>query len=195
MRANYGDYFSIQVAAYPEGHPDRITKASELSRPMSERETARQVDVDGEVYVCTDENYMIELNYLKQKMDAGGEVIITQLFYDFDVFKSWVADVRAMGITAPIFPGIMPLNAAGGFKRMTGFCKTRIPPDMAARVAALSADDKKAEFVEFGLQYVVDLCKALVASKLVPGLHFYALNQSEKTFQILTRLGYFNPLA
>ncbi|EOD10733.1 putative methylenetetrahydrofolate reductase [Emiliania huxleyi CCMP1516] len=193
MRTNYGDYFSIQVAGYPEGHPDRITKVSEMSRPLSDREKMRLVDVDGEEFVCTDENYAIELDYLKQKCDAGGDVIITQLFYDFEVFKAWVQDLRDAGITAPIFPGIMPLNACGGFKRMTGFCKTRIPPAMAKRVAELSGDDKKAEFAEYGIDYLTDLCKQLVASKLVPGLHFYALNQSERTFQILKRLGYYAP--
>jgi len=86
----------------------------------------------------------------------------------------------------------MPLNAAGGFKRMTGFCKTRIPPAMAKKVAELSGDDKKEEFVEYGLQYITNLCKELVASKLVPGLHFYALNQSKRTFEIMERLGYYD---
>ena len=76
---------------------------------------------------------------------------------------------------------------------MTGFCKTRIPPAMAKRVAELSGDDKKAEFAEYGIDYLTDLCKQLVASKLVPGLHFYALNQSERTFQIIKRLGYYAP--
>jgi len=192
MRANYGSEFSIQVAGYPEGHPDRITKVSEMTRPLSDREKMRLVDVDGEQFVCTDENYAIELDYLKQKIDAGGDVIITQLFYDMDVFKAWVADLRGAGITVPIFPGIMPLNAAGGFKRMTGFCKTRIPPAMAKKVDELSGDDKKEEFVEFGLQYITNLCKELVASKLVPGLHFYALNQSKRTFEIMERLGYYD---
>merc|ERR1719326_1519019 len=61
MRSSHGDYFSIQVAGYPEGHPDRITKVSELGREMSAAEKARVVDVDGEVYVCSDENFAIEL--------------------------------------------------------------------------------------------------------------------------------------
>ena len=89
---------------------------------------------DGEEYVCSDEDMEIELNYLKEKVDAGGDCILTQLFYDFDVFETFVKNVRAKGITVPILPGIMPLNAYGGFKRMTGFCKTRIPPAMATEL-------------------------------------------------------------
>lgn len=60
-------------------------------------------------------------------------------------------------------------------------------------MSELSGDDQKAAFVEFGLQYITELCKKLVDSKLVPGLHFYSLNQSERTFQIMTRLGYYMP--
>jgi|EP00308_Calcidiscus_leptoporus_P016632 methylenetetrahydrofolate reductase (NADPH) len=190
IKANHGDFFSIQVAGYPEGHPDRITKVADLGRPMSAAEAARVVDVDGELHVCSDEDFVKEMAYLKEKCDAGGDVIITQLFYDFDVFKTFVAECRKLGIKADILPGIMPLNAYGGFKRMTGFCKTRIPPAMAAKIESLKGDDQKADFLEFGLQYITTLCQQLVASKLVSGLHFYALNQAERTYQILKRLGY-----
>ena len=195
MRANFDDYFSIQCAGYPEGHPDRIKKAADLGRALSAAEEARVVDVDGETYVCSDEDFEIELNYLKEKCDAGADVIITQLFYDFDVFVTFVKACRAKGIAVPIVPGIMPLNAHGGFKRMTGFCKTRIPPAMAEVITRLSGDEKKDEFIEFGLEYVVALCKQLQTSGLVPGLHFYALNSSERTFEILKRLGYLRPVS
>jgi hypothetical protein len=77
------------------------------------------VGESNEEYVCSDEDMEKELNYLKEKCDAGGTVIITQLFYDYDVFKHWVGCVRAKGITAPILPGIMPLNVYKGFKNMT----------------------------------------------------------------------------
>ena len=107
-----------------------------------------------------------------------------------DVFEGWVKDLRAKGITVPIRPGIMPLNAYGGFQRMTGFCKTRIPPEMEKKLEELKGDDKKAEFTEWGVDYMVDLCQKLVKSKLVPGLHFYCLNQSERTYQILRKLKY-----
>jgi len=149
--------------------------------------------MDGVQYVCSDADFEIELNYLKEKQDAGGDAIITQLFYDFEVFKSFEAQCRAKGITIPILPGIMPLNAYGGFKRMTGFCKTRIPPDMMLELDKLKGDDCKEAFVEFGIQWVANLCQKIVASKLVPGLHFYCLNQSERTYQIMDRLGYLRP--
>ena len=113
MRKGYGDYFSIQVAGYPEGHPDRIKPVKDLGRPMSASEKTRVVVFDGEEYVCSDADYEIELNYLKEKVDAGGDVILTQLFYDFDVFASFEKQCRAKGITVPILPGIMPLNAYG----------------------------------------------------------------------------------
>merc|ERR1719238_201104 len=190
MRKGYGDYFSIQVAGYPEGHPDRIKDVAELGRPMSAKEKTRVVYVEGEEYVCSDEDMEIELVYLKEKCDAGGDVILTQLFYDMAVFEDFVANCRAKGITAPILPGIMPLNAYGGFRRMTGFCKTRIPPEMEKKLEELKGDDKKAEFTEWGVDYMVDLCQKLVKSKLVPGLHFYCLNQSERSYQILRKLKY-----
>lgn len=195
MRANYGNYFSIQVAGYPEGHPDRINPVKGLGRPMTATEKERVVEIDGEEFVCSDADFEIELNYLKEKCDAGGDVILTQLFYDFKVFESFHKQCRAKGINVPILPGIMPLNAHGGFKRMTGFCKTRIPKAMAAEIAKLSGDDKKEAFVEFGLDYMTKLCQQLVKSGLVPGLHFYSLNQSTRTYQIMERLGYLRPAA
>ena len=196
MRAGYGDYFSIQVAGYPEGHPDNILPTADLGRELSDREKSRtvMVEVDGNLveHVCSDEKMKIEIDYLKQKVDAGGDAIITQLFYDMDVFKAFVADCRAAGINVPIFPGIMPLNAYGGFKRMTGFCKTRIPPAMAERMATCNgdSDEQKKAFQDFGTAYLTELCQQLVESKLVPGLHFYCLNQALRSFAILKNLGY-----
>lgn len=59
-------------------------------------------------------------------MDAGADLIVTQLFYDTDVFLKFVNDCHQIGITCPIVPGIMPINNYKGFLRMTGFCKTKV---------------------------------------------------------------------
>ena len=65
-----------------------------------------------------------------EQVDAGGEFIVTQLFYDVDKFIKFVADCKKMGINVPIVPGIMPIMTYGGFKRMTGFCKTYVPQEI-----------------------------------------------------------------
>jgi methylenetetrahydrofolate reductase (NADPH) len=194
MREKHGDFFSIQVAGYPEGHPDRIKPVKELGRDLTDTEKERVVDMDGAQYVCSDADFEIELNYLKEKCDAGGDIILTQLFYDFAVFASFEKQCRAKGINVPILPGIMPLNAYGGFKRMTGFCKTRIPPAMGIELDKLKGDDCKDAFVEFGLKWLTNMCQQIVEAKLCPGLHFYCLNQSERSYQIMERLGYLRPV-
>lgn len=70
---------------------------------------------------------------------------------------------------------------------MQGFCKSRVPAELVAKAEALKEDAEG--FKEMGLSWTVALCKQLVASQLVPGLHFYTLNQSANTQQILQRLG------
>eukprot|EP00325_Prymnesiales_sp_UTEX-LB-985_P005989 CAMPEP_0174701084 /NCGR_PEP_ID=MMETSP1094-20130205/5828_1 /TAXON_ID=156173 /ORGANISM="Chrysochromulina brevifilum, Strain UTEX LB 985" /LENGTH=655 /DNA_ID=CAMNT_0015898677 /DNA_START=37 /DNA_END=2000 /DNA_ORIENTATION=- len=194
IRKGHGKHFSLQVSGYPEGHPDNIKPVKDLGRPMSEAEKSRVVYVekDGveEEYVCSDEGMKIELDYLKQKIDAGGDVIITQLFYDFKVFKTFVDNCRKWGINVPILPGIMPLNAYAGFKRMTGFCKTRIPPEMKAAMEPLKGKDDTAKFQAWGVKFMADLCRKVVDAKMCPGLHFYALNQYERSYQIMAELGY-----
>jgi methylenetetrahydrofolate reductase (NADPH) len=69
----------------------------------------------------------LDLKYLKEKVDAGADFIITQLFYDTELFLNWVAKCREIGINVPILPGIMPIQSYAGFKRMTTLCQTRVP--------------------------------------------------------------------
>lgn len=186
IRKEYGDYFGICVAGYPEGHPAAIKKVEDVSK-LTETEKARQITMDGEVWVCHDDDYKKEIDYLKQKVDAGGEVIITQLFYDADVFDSFVDTCRAAGINAPILPGIMPIGSYGGFKRMTGFCKTRVP-DEINKMLEECKDDTEA-LTKRGLEIVTALCKKVWKSGKVPALHFYTLNQDKATLEMLKGLG------
>jgi 5,10-methylenetetrahydrofolate reductase len=95
------------------------------------------------------------------------QVIITQLFYDVEVFLQFARDVRSMGITAPILPGIMILNAYGGFQRMTGFCKTRVPESVAKRVEELKEDAEGTK--AYGIELGTSICRTLLASGLVQG--------------------------
>lgn len=193
IKKDHGDHFSLAVAGYPEGHPNAITEVTDVSK-LSESEAARVIKTeDGKTWVCTDEAMKGELEYLKKKCDAGANLILTQLFYDVDVFLAWVKTCRSMGINVPILPGIMPLRNYGGFRRMTGFCKTRIPNELEDKLVALKEDEDG--FKKFGIELLVDMSKKLWASGEVKCLHFYCLNQSDTVFQVLEKLGVkINPL-
>lgn len=188
MRKLYGDYFCISVAGYPEGHPNRISKieAEDVAK-LSESEKARLVENEEGVFVCRDEDYKKELAYLKEKVDAGADLILTQMFFDVNCFFQFVEECRAIGITVPILPGIMCVSNYGGFKRMTGFCKTRVPKELMERVEA-NKDDADA-MKTLGVDLCTEISRKLVESKKVPGLHFYTLNQSASVYKIEDNLG------
>lgn len=187
IRKEHGRYFGVAVAGYPEGHPLAIKEVLDESK-LTASERSRLIHLDeGKLAVCHDADFASEMAYLKQKVDAGADLIITQLFYDVDVFLAFVSECRARGINVPILPGIMPIATYGGFKRMTDFCKTRIPSDLRALLEPLKADDKAV--AEAGLHYVTAMCKRIWATNTVSALHFYCLNQHATVFRILESLG------
>lgn len=188
IRAEHGDFFCLSVAGYPEGHPSKMTVVTDLSSltPSELGRCSKLVNEQGveETYVCLDSDYEKELDYLKQKVDAGADCIITQLFFDVNVFLSFVQQCRKKGITVPIIPGIMCVSSAGGFQRMTKFCRTRVPEDLAAAAASMKEDE---EMKAFGVSYITTMCEKLIESN-ISGLHFYTLNSSHATMEIVQNL-------
>ncbi|KAK6116826.1 hypothetical protein DH2020_049456 [Rehmannia glutinosa] len=164
IRSEYGDYFGITVAGYPEGHPDVIQQ-------------------DG---LASPESYQSDLAYLKRKVDAGADVIVTQLFYDTDIFLKFVNDCRQIGITCPIVPGIMPINNYKGFLRMTGFCKTKIPPEIMAALDPIKDNEEAVR--AYGIHLGTEMCKKIMASG-IRTLHLYTLNMEKSALAILMNLG------
>ncbi len=156
MRKQYGDFFHISVAGYPEGHPVAITKVAP-GAALSEGERSRLVTRPDGDWVCTDAAYAGELAYLKRKVDAGADMIITQMFFDSEVFLRFVRDCRAAGISVPIQPGIMLIQSYGGFARMTELCKSRVPAELQAALDAVK--DSDAEVKAVGLQLGLKMCK------------------------------------
>lgn len=197
IRKEHGNHFSVAVAGYPEGHPNAISEVSDESK-LTESEKGRVIrrtEDDGKtnVWVCTDADFKKEIAYLKEKVDAGADLILTQLFYDVEVFLTFVKTCRAEGITVPILPGMMPLGSYGGFRRMTGFCKTRIPAHMEEALKGVKDDDAK--FKAYGVELLTAMSKQIWASGEVIALHFYCLNQYETVFKIMGALGLkVNPL-
>jgi methylenetetrahydrofolate reductase (NADPH) len=151
IRKEHGDYFCVTVAGYPEGHPTKMSVVEGGLADLSAAELRRysvQTAEDGskQIVVCRDDDYKGELAYLKEKVDAGSDAIITQMFFDPQVFGQFVSDCREIGITVPIIPGIMMLSNLGGFRRMTGFCKSRIPEGMEAvlnYIVSTTPDEKE----------------------------------------------------
>ncbi|XP_011074036.1 probable methylenetetrahydrofolate reductase [Sesamum indicum] len=164
IRSKYGDYFGITVAGYPEGHPDVIQDGG----------------------VAPPEAYENDLAYLKRKVDAGADLIVTQLFYDTDIFLKFVNDCRQIGITCPIVPGIMPINNFKGFLRMTGFCKTKIPPEIMAALEAIKDNEEAVR--AYGIHLGTEMCKKIMASG-IRTLHLYTLNMEKSALAILMNLG------
>jgi len=186
IRKEFGSDFGISVAGYPEGHPNAISLVEDPST-MSETEKARSSTEDGKVYTCLDDDYKKEMDYLKKKIDAGADFIITQMFFDTKVFGTFVKDCRKWGINCPIVPGLMCINAYGGFVKMTKFCKTRVPTDLREKMESLKDDPDKVK--AFGIEFGIEMCKDLIEIG-VDVLHFYTLNLEKITYGILSGLGY-----
>jgi len=196
IREVHGDYFTVSVAGYPEGHPDAIEEVPEGFESLSESEKRRcrsvtEEDGTQKVFVCRDEKFKGEMAYLKEKVDAGSDFIITQMFVDPQVYFDFVQACRDCGITVPVVPGIMCLTGYGGFNRMTNLCKSRLPAGMAesAKAASEAGDDA---FKQYGIQLGIDLCQKLL-EKGCPGLHFYTLNLEKVVVGILRGLELITP--
>ncbi len=151
---SYGDFFSIGVAGFPEGHvncPDKETDS----------------------------------RYLKIKLDAGGDFVITQLFYDTKDYFEYLERVRKIGVNVRIIPGILPIPGYQQLLRFTGNCGASIPQRVHDIFKPLDGDDEAS--YRAGVELAVTQCKELLDGG-APGLHFFVLNKIEPTREILSRV-------
>ncbi len=132
-----------------------------------------------------DNNYQDDLKYLKEKVDCGADYIITQLFYDVDIFLKFYKDCRNIGITCPILPGILPIVGYNNFKRMTSFCKVSVPEHVNKELEKIKDDDSKV--AQFGIKLAVEMCEKLISNG-IKGIHLYTLNREDSIHCILEKL-------
>jgi methylenetetrahydrofolate reductase (NADH) len=126
-----------------------------------------------------------DLDYLKTKVDAGASFLITQLFFDNQVYFEFVAAAREKGIGVPIVPGVIPVASFAQTKRICELCDASIPPRLEEAFATAGGEERD-EF-ELGVAYAAQQCAELLIAG-APGVHFYALNRAPATRAVLAAL-------
>jgi methylenetetrahydrofolate reductase (NADPH) len=154
IRETQGSDWHIEVAAYPEYHPE-------------ERYAKR------------------DLQHFAAKVGAGANSAITQFFYNPDAYFHYVDEVRKLGVSVPIVPGIMPFHNYGRIAQIAARDGVEVPRWVALKMEGYL--DDAASIRAFGIDVVAGLCERLIAGG-APSIHFYALNQSALVLDICRRL-------
>ncbi len=126
-----------------------------------------------------------DVAYLAEKVAAGVDFLITQLFFDNACYFDFVRRARDAGIEVPIVPGILPITQVAQLERMTSMCGASIPAGLRRELQAREASDEAV--IDFGVAYATLQCSELLAAG-APGIHFYTLNRSPATRAILSAL-------
>jgi len=171
-------------------HPGGLRYSTELASLISERQAF------GIGAACFPEvhpdapDLAHDLRFLREKVDAGASFLITQLFFDNELYFRFVEEARASGIEVPILPGIMPITDVSQIKTITGMCGATIPESLLEQLE-LRAGDPDA-VLQLGVSYATLQCAELLA-RGAPGIHFYTLNRSPATRAILSALKVLRP--
>lgn len=155
IREHSGDHFHIEVAAYPEMHPQ-----------------ADHFDQDIKNFVT--------------KVNAGANAAITQFFFNPDAYFYFVERIQKQGVNIPVAPGIMPITNASNLIRFADGTGAEIPRWIRKQLATYG--DDTASIKAFGHEVIIKLCERLIAGG-APCLHFYTMNNTEPTRQLVTDLG------
>ena len=127
-----------------------------------------------------------DLMYLKRKVDAGADLIITQLFYDPLEFLDYLDACTKIGITVPNLPGVLPVQNYNSFKRIVNMCSLKVPQELSENLEKYKNDDEKVK--EYGIVNCTNICKTLL-DRGVKGIHFYTMNLEKSTGEVLKNLG------
>jgi methylenetetrahydrofolate reductase (NADPH) len=155
IKDNFGDFFSISVAGFPEGH---------IHCPDKETDT----------------------RHMKIKIDHGGELIITQLFFDNAIYSEYLGRLEKARVNVRVLPGIIPVTSYDGLLKFCGICGATIPQEVHDIFKPLRDDEEATR--EAGIEFAVKQCRDLL-ERGAPGLHFFTLNKVEPTKEIWKRLG------
>lgn len=148
--------FSIGTAGFPEGH------------------------------IAQKDGREVDWGFLRDKVEAGADFVITQLFFDNEDFYRFAEYLtKILGVRVPLIPGIFPVISAKQTKKFTELCGSRLPDAFTRRLDELGDDDEAV--IQYGIEYATRQCEDLLRFG-VTGLHFYTLNKARSTVQIVRNL-------
>ena len=133
------------------------------------------------------DSYEADLMRLKEKVDAGADLIITQLFFKASTFKKFVDDCRAVGIHCPIMPGVMPIQSFDSLRHIVKLSRLDVPNEITKVIAPLKGNDDAIR--NYGVHMAVEMIKDLFNSDYATGVHIYTLNREVASTAILKKLG------
>jgi methylenetetrahydrofolate reductase (NADPH) len=139
-----------------------------------------------EGHIACSEGKHADWRHLKHKIDQGADFVITQLFFDNRDFLEFRDYLHSLGVKVPVVPGIMPVMSAAHIKRIVALCGAALPPALVTELDARGDDDEAV--TQFGIEYASRQCEELLREG-APGLHFYTLNKSRATTEIVRNLG------
>ena len=126
-----------------------------------------------------------DTQHLKEKIAAGADYVITQLFFDDCYYFDFVARCRKAGIEAPIIPGLMPITSFKQILKITKMCGATIPKDLLEKIEKHKDDPQAIQLI--GAEHALKQSVELLDSS-VKGIHFFVMNQAEPISQILSQL-------
>ncbi len=139
-----------------------------------------------EGHIACQEGREVDWQRLKAKIDRGADFVITQLFFDNADYFAFRDYLTRLGVTVPIYPGVLPMLSTGQLKRFTSVCGATIPAALQWSLEKFGEDD--AATTEFGIEYATRQCAELLKAG-APGVHFYTLNKPLSTTRIVQNLG------
>ena len=169
-------------------HAEGFAHANELVSHIRSQDSSRQFGLAVAGYPEKHQEAAsidVDIENLKRKVDAGADIIITQLFYDNPAFFTYCDKVRAAGIDIPIVPGLMPIQSSSQIQRIASLCGAGLPDDLLERLEDAGDDDEMA--TEIGTEQCIAQSNELLAYG-VAGIHFYVLNRSSQIRRIMKAL-------
>ncbi len=133
-----------------------------------------------------------EIRFFKEKVEAGADFSITQMFFENRYYYDFVERCQRAGLKVPIIPGIMPITNFKQIRKFAAMCGATVPQHLIEKMEPV--EDKPEEVTKIGVEFAVRQCEDLLRNG-VPGLHFYTLNRSRATLQIYSALKDHVPLS